>query len=198
MNTEEKILEAARSIFTKKGFAAARMQEIADEAGINKGLLHYYFKSKDRLFKAVFFEAFTKFVAHINQVFESNIPLFDKIEQFVDEYMDTMLANPELPVFVVNELNQKGDEFLDEIFQNRQAPNPFPLMLQIQMEVEAGRIRQINPFHLVISMISMCVFPFIARPLFNRVAQIEDQMYMALMENRKQEIVSLIINGIRK
>lgn len=198
MNTEEKILEAAREVFTQKGFAAARMQEIADEAGINKGLLHYYFRSKNRLFQAVFKEAFGKVVQHINQIFETELPLFEKIEIFVNRYMDILIKNPEIPAFVINELNQKGAKFVDELIEKGQRPNPLPLILQIQAEVEAGNIRPVNPFHLVLSILSMCVFPFIARPLFQSFTQVNDQQYMQLMQNRAQEITDLIINSIRK
>ena len=197
MNTEEKILEAARTVFTQKGYAAARMQEIADVAEINKGLLHYYFRSKERLFHAVFEEAFGRVVKHVNHIFESNLPLFEKIEGFVEKYMDTLLENPEVPAFVVNELNQKGEAFVKELMQKRQKPNPMPLIMQIQMEVDAGKIRQVNPFQLVLSLLSMCAFPFIARPLFKSFAQIDDRMYMQLMESRKKEIVDLVINGIK-
>jgi len=198
LDTEEKILEAARTVFTQKGFAAARMQEIADVAEINKGLLHYYFRSKNRLFQAVFREAFGKVVKHINQVFEADMPLLDKIEIFVRRYMETLMENPEVPAFVINELNQKGTGFIDELMERGQRPNPLPLIMQIQAEVEAGNIRPVNPFHLVLSMLSMCVFPFIARPLFQAFTQVNDQQYMHLMQNRAQEVTDLIINSIRK
>lgn len=198
MDTEEKILVAARAVFMQKGFAAARMQEIADEAQINKGLLHYYFRSKNRLFQAVFQEAFGKVILHINQVFETELPLFEKIEIFVTRYMQTLLDNPQLPVFVINELNQKGVDFIDELLDRGQRPNPLPLIMQIQAEVEAGNIRQVNPFHLVLSMLSMCVFPFIAQPLFQAFAQVNEQQYKQLLQNRAQEIIDLIIFSIRK
>ncbi len=196
-STEEKILEAAREVFTQKGFAAARMQEIADVAGINKGLLHYYFRSKNKLFRAVFDEAFAQFVLRVNKIFEADIPLFDKIEAFVDQYMDILIANPMLPSFVINELNQKGEAFVKDLLSRERRPNPLPLIGQIQMEVQAGRIRKVDPFHLFLNMLSMCAFPFVARPLFQGVARMDDATYLNLMKTRKQEIINFIHNAIR-
>ena len=95
--TEEKILSAARKIFTTKGMAGARMQDIANEAGINKALLHYYYRDKEKLFETIFLEEAQKFFPKINAIFQSDDPLFLKIEKFVDEYIDEMLENPYLP-----------------------------------------------------------------------------------------------------
>ena len=85
--TEAKILAAANKIFMQKGFAAARMQEVADEANINKALLHYYFRSKDKLFQAVLITALQNVFESIGRIFESDAPFFEKIEQFVDFYI---------------------------------------------------------------------------------------------------------------
>ena len=197
VTTEEKILRAAREVFTRKGFAAARMQEIADVAGINKGLLHYYFRSKNKLFHSVFIEAFGQFALRINEVFAADMPLFEKIEAFVEQYMDILISNPMLPSFVINELNQKGDAFVKEILNRGSKPNFLPLIGQIQMEVQAGRIREVNPFHLVLNMLSLCAFPFIARPMFQGIAQVDDEAYLKLMETRKREIIDFIHNAIR-
>lgn len=196
-STEDKILNAAREVFTRKGFAATRMQEIADQAGINKGLLHYYFRNKNKLFHAVFDEAFDQFILRINEVFAADMPLFEKTDAFVSQYMAILIANPALPSFVINELNQKGEAFVKELMSRKNKPNPLPLIGQIQMEVQAGRIREVNPFHLVLNMISLCVFPFVARPLFQGIAQVDDETYLNLMESRKPEIIDFIHNAIR-
>ncbi|MCB0568847.1 MAG: TetR/AcrR family transcriptional regulator [Phaeodactylibacter sp.] len=195
--TEGRILEAARQVFMRKGFAAARMQEIADVAGINKGLLHYYYRNKNKLFKAVFDEAFERFALQANTIFAADIPLFEKIESFVSEYMDIMLENPSLPAFVINELNQKGEEFVRGIMNSKHRPNPLPLIGQIQLEVEAGRIRPVNSLHMMLNMLSLCAFPFIARPMFQGIAQVDDATYMKLMESRKREVTDFILNAIR-
>ena len=108
-STEGKILDAAKKVFTKKGMYGARMQEIADEAGINKALLHYYFRSKDKLFDAIFHEAFHDFVPRAFKSFKSEMPFEDKLSLFVSNYIDIIIENPYLPLFIINEINQKPE-----------------------------------------------------------------------------------------
>ncbi|NRA49312.1 MAG: TetR/AcrR family transcriptional regulator [Phaeodactylibacter sp.] len=198
LTTEEKIRHAARKVFTSKGFAAARMQEIADEAEINKGLLHYYYRSKKKLFQAIFDEAFTRFSSDINQVFGADIPLFEKIEQFVDRYISMVIVNPELPGFIINELNQKGEAFIQEILSRQTRPNPMPLITQIQAEAEAGRIRPINPAELFLNILSLCLFPFLARPMFQGMTGINNETYEEMMRQRKQEVAKFVIDAIKQ
>lgn len=193
-----KILEAAKEVFTKKGYAAARTQEIAEVAGVNKGLLHYYKWNKEKLFRAVFNEAFHEIALSVNNVFEADIPLFEKIEKFVTTYTDILLKNPHVPSFVINELNQNQEDFIADILSRKEKPNPMKLLVQIQMEAQAGRIRpDITPFNLFLSMLSMCAFPFVARPLLQQLVQIDDETYMQFIEQRKTEVTQFIIRAIQ-
>ena len=194
-----KILAAAKEVFTQKGYAAARTQEIAEAAGVNKGLLHYYKWNKEKLFRAVFDEAFHDLMVSINSVFEADIPLFEKIEKFVDTYMDVLIANPALPSFVINELNQNQEVFVKDILNRKERPNPMKLLVQIQLEAQAGRIREdVTPFNFFLNMLSICAFPFVARPLLQQLIQIDDQTYMQLMQKRKKEVTDFIIHAIQK
>jgi AcrR family transcriptional regulator len=98
ITTEEKILIAARKVFIEKGWDGARMQEIADNAGINKALLHYYFRNKEQLFKRVFAGIVGKLIPNLNTIIQSEQPIFEKIQAFIDAYLDFLLANQELPL----------------------------------------------------------------------------------------------------
>src|SRR5690242_10851815 len=152
---EEKILAAARKVFMSKGMAGARMQDIADEAGINKALVHYYFRDKDKLFETIFMEEAQKFFPRINMIFQSEKPLFEKIEDFVCEYIDEMQKNPFLPWFVINEINRDPDQFLNKIWGKENQPKPAKFLEQIEAEVKKGAIKKISPMHLLMNMISM-------------------------------------------
>lgn len=196
--TEEKILAAARKVFTTKGMAGARMQDIADEAGMNKALLHYYFRDKDKLFETVFLAEAQKFFPTINAIFASEQPLFEKIETFVSEYIDEMVENPYLPWFVINEINRDPDQFMYKIWGKDNLPKPGKLLEQIEAEIKAGRIRPISPVHLLMNMISMTIFPFVGKPMFVRNLRLSDKQFREIMEQRKKEIPSFIINAIRK
>jgi AcrR family transcriptional regulator len=198
IQAKDKILAAARKVFTTKGMAGARMQDIADEAGINKALLHYYYKDKDKLFETVFLEEAQKFFPKINAIFNSGQPLFEKIEHFVAEYIDEMIENPYLPWFVLNEINRDPDQFMYKIWGKDNLPKPARLLEQVEQEIKAGRIRKISPLHLLMNMISMTIFPFVGKPMFVRNLRLSDKQFREIMEQRKKEIPAFIISAIKK
>ncbi len=198
VSTEEKILAAARKVFTTKGMNGARMQDIADEAGINKALLHYYFRDKDKLFETIFVVEAQRFFPKINMIFQSDTPLFEKIENFVSEYIDEMLEHPYLPWFVINEMNRDSEKFIDKVWGKENLPKPVKLLEQIEKEVKAGRIKKINPVHLLMNMISMTMFPFVGRPMFALNLQLSDKQFIEIMEQRKKEVPKFIIDSIKK
>jgi TetR/AcrR family transcriptional regulator len=195
---EEKILSAARKIFTTKGMAGARMQDIANEAGINKALLHYYYRDKEKLFETIFLEEAQKFFPKINAIFQSDDPLFLKIEKFVDEYIDEILENPYLPWFVLNEINRDPDKFMYKIWGENNLPKPGKFLDQIEKEIKKGTIKRINPVHLLMNLLSMTIFPFIAKPMITRNLHMTDTRFKEAMEERKKEIPKFIIDSIRK
>jgi AcrR family transcriptional regulator len=197
MTTEEKIFNAARIVFQKKGFAGARMQEIADEAGINKAMLHYCFKNKELLFKAVFMNAFGQLAPQINEIFKSNDSVFDKIRKFTHSYISFVMLNPYLPQFVIQEMNN-NPEFVMAFLNNEKRPNPAILIAQIEKEIATGIIKPINPKQLLLDIFSMTVFPFAAKMMVKGMIQISDAEFNQMMEERKTSIAEQIINSIKK
>ena len=197
MTTEEKIFNAARIVFQKKGFAGARMQEIADEAGINKAMLHYYFKNKELLFQAVFMNAFSQLVPQINEIFNSRDSVFEKIRKFTHSYISFVILNPYLPPFVIQEMNN-NPEFVLSFLENENRPNPSVLISQIEKEIASGIIKPINPKHLLMNLISMTVFPFAAQMMIKGMLQISDTEFNQMMEERKTSIAEQIINSIKR
>lgn len=195
--TEEKILSAAKKVFISKGMAGARMQDIADEAGINKALLHYYFKNKEQLFENIFTKLTHGFWQQITIVFESDTPLFEKISTFCSMYIDKVIENPYIPLFVLYEMNQRPTGFVKKMFRNN-PPRPAKLMQQIEAEVRAGNIRPTNPPQLIMNMLSLCVLPFIAKPMFMTVMSLDEKTFLDLMYERKKSVPEFIINSIKK
>lgn len=196
-STEQKILVAAKQVFIEKGLAGARMQDIADRAGINKALLHYYFRSKDRLFEVIFLEAVQRFLPRVNILFESDQPLFEKIRDFIRTYIDMLIENPYLPSFVLHELHkQEPTEFLQRIWNGKQ-PAIHKFIEQVNKEAAAGIIKPVSPVNLMLNMVSMCIFPFVGKPMAKMVWQLNDKQFLQLMHERKTSVAEFVIDSIR-
>jgi AcrR family transcriptional regulator len=195
-STEEKILAAARKIFLNKGMDGARMQDIADEAGINKALLHYYFRSKDKLFEQIFLEVASSMLPRIFSIFQSDDTLFTKIEKFCDTYITQEIKTPYVPIFILNEVNRQPQAFLKKVLGNTRPPVE-KLLQQIEQETKAGIIKPIDPLQLLLNTLSLCIFPFLASPMIQLLTGMEAKKFRALMEERKKLVPQLIIESIK-
>ncbi|MCX6256469.1 MAG: TetR/AcrR family transcriptional regulator [Bacteroidia bacterium] len=195
--TELKILSAARKIFIRKGLDGARMQEIANEAGINKALVHYYFRNKQKLFEAVFTEVFRNFLPQISGVLKSEIPLTDKIEAIVGKYIDFLQKNPYLPMFVMNEINRNPDKLANLLKSN--GIEPEDITGQIKNGLDNIELRDIKPEHLIVNILSLCIFPFAAKSMIEKFLFKGDlKKFNAFFNERKSEVTRFIINSIVK
>lgn len=195
--TEQRILAAAKKIFLSKGLDGARMQDIADEAGINKAMLHYYFRSKDKLFETIFEDIALHFMPRITDIFESDQTLFQKIETFCCTYIEQVKETPYLPVFVLSEASKRPAALMKKMFGNKKPPVHI-FFQEVQKEIVAGTIKPIQPAQLFLNMISMCVFPFMAKPMLEHAAGISKKQFDALIEERKKMIPEFIIASIKK
>jgi len=195
-DTEVLILDAARKVFLENGFDGTTMQKIADEAGINKALLHYYFRSKDRLFEAVFIEAFSKMIPNLMNVFTSEASLFEKIHGFADTYISALLQFPQIPLFILHELKRNPDRLVELIKSS--GINPEIFLNMIHQEIKKGSIRPIDPHQLLVNMLGLCIFPFAARPMIQGFIFKNDSVaYEKFLEDRKKEVAGFIINAIK-
>jgi len=198
LNTEEKIFEAAKKIFVKRGFDGARMQEIADEAGINKALLHYYYRSKDKLFNVIFDEMLAQLTGKINTLLMSSDDIFELIDSFVDYYTDFLKQNPSMPIFIMNEIYQNPERMKQRIAEKGKFPKPNMIFEKFTHQIEIGEIKEINPIYFVLNMISMCIFPFIARPMIQTIFEIGDPIFDFIIDDRKSFVKETLINSIKK
>lgn len=197
--TEEKILEAARNVFSRKGMDGARMQEIADEAGINKALLHYYFRSKEKLFEMIFREATSRILPGVKGSFASEVSFEEKVRHFVESYYNLLTRNRFLPVFVLTELSRKPDLLQRHFLSVMQREDALIKTVEtaIRRAIDAGEIRPINPYDLILNMIALCVFPFIASPIFKTLTAMSDEEYEALLHARKKTVVDFVMASLR-
>ena len=196
-STEERILEAAKTVFIAKGMEGARMQEIADEAGINKSLLHYYFRNKETLFKAVFQNAVKDLMPAILTVITSEKPLLQKIEEFMALHIGFIHSNPLVPLFLISETMRNPNRVLDGFRTTVDPAMTSRFKEEIRRNVEAGTIRPIDPYQLIINMLSLSVFPSIARPILSGFFNLSDEEYDELLRKRKTNVSEFIINSLR-
>lgn len=196
-----KIFEAAKEVFIHKGFDGARMQEIADKAGISKALLHYYFRSKENLFLQVLSKAVDNFFPQIILIFNSNQTLFEKIELFLKEHISFLEQNNFLPFFLISELTKNNDKVIN-IFvgkfsqlKDNQLQN---FVVQVQEEVQKGNIKVIDPIQLLINILSLSVFPFLISPIIKQIFFNNDEKQLNIyMQERKKNVAEFIINSIK-
>lgn len=196
-NTEDQILAAAKDVFQAKGMDGARMQEIADTAGINKAMLHYYYRSKQKLFEAVFNKAFKLFAPQMDMILNDENSIETKIRNFTSNYIGFIAKHPFLPNFVIHELNRNPD-FIGEMAKTQGFPNLSKFKQQVDKEVEQGLLNPISSDQLFIHMLSLCVFPFVAKPLLKALTQSNNAQYDAIIEQRQTEVADFIINAIKK
>jgi AcrR family transcriptional regulator len=183
-STEEKIKTAARKLFTQKGFAATKTRDIANEAGINLALLNYYFRSKEKLFEIIMRENLGHFFQGVLIIVnDAKTSFYTKIELLVDFYISRLLDNPDVPLFVLNEARNNPENL----------PIQFNLlnsyfMKQLMEETKKGRVKKLDPSHLMMNLLGLSIFPFVARPMVQKIRNINDKAFESLMMERKKLI----------
>jgi TetR/AcrR family transcriptional regulator len=191
MTTEENILQHARAIFYRKGLAGARMQEIADHAGINKAMLHYYFKTKEQLFEKVFGQAFEVFAGKIAEIFSGDLNLEDMITAYVNHTVDSLTENPGIAVFVMNELSYNPAR-VTQLFAGKEKIN----MGNFKEQVEKKTQGKTDAETLFIDMVALCVYPFVIAPVFTKLLDKTDQQYKDLLQSRKVHVINQILSRL--
>lgn len=193
--TEQRILDAARKVFIRKGMAGARMQEVAEEAGINKALLHYYFRDKQRLFEGVFKDSAQRQFGCIWDSLEKSEDLFQAIGDFVQAYLDRMIEDPLLPLFIANEVNRDPEGLADFIDKGKAGRARFIHL--VDQARERGHIIDIDPRELLVNIMALCAHPFIARPMLTHIHGISDEGFRRMILKRKKTVPEFIIRSIR-
>ncbi len=246
LQTDQIILEAARKVFQRSGLGGSRMQEIADEAGINKASLHYYYRSKEKLFQTVFRQDFQKFkIPLVSILRDPALTLEERIRSFVGSYIKTLSENPGLPLFIMQELSSnpdrlislveekllriaeetdqkldftvdtlnqtshksghannksghannksghkehKSDDSVHAVADKKEEPFLGLFICQIRDGMKSGKLNRVDPEQFILSLISMCVFPFVGRPMVRLLLRKDEQQYKGFLIEREKEI----------
>ena len=186
--THQKIKTAARAVFHQKGYAATRTRHIAQAAGINLALLNYHFKSKEQLFNLIMLETFTGLVASIKEIVtHPNTTLHQKISDLVATYIDQLLQEPQIPLFIVSEIRNNPQILVD----NLQIPDIIfqsAFARQYAEAVQNGSIAPLPILHFLMNLLGFTVFPFIAQPMLQAIGSLSPEQFTQLMHQRKQLI----------
>ncbi len=203
-DTERRILEAARRVFVSRGTAGARMQEIAAEAGVNQALLHYYFRTKDTLARAVFREAAARVFPPLLQILGSDAPIEERIERIVHHYIDVLREHPFLPGYVLSELTfdpQNIPVVMQEVMGAERVAAARAIMQKLDRELaaraDAGDFRPMRADQFLVNMGSLGVFPFAARPMFAHLLGMDDPAWERFLKTRRAELPRFILNAMR-
>jgi len=204
-DTEARILDAAHAVFVRRGTAGARMQEIADEAGVNKALLHYYFRSKSRLAAAVFQRVARALFLRVSEILGSDAEIEDKVRRVVRLYLDQLTKTPYAPAYVISELNQHPDraaQFVDAVRHIREqslnADVLETLGKQLRRRARAGTMHAISTPQFVANLASLCIFPFAARPMLCTILDLDDRGFARFIDERKTALPEFFLNALRR
>lgn len=185
--TEDKIIQAAEKIFVRDGYDGARMQDIANEAEINKALLHYYFRSKEKLFQQILQRKMSTFLPKIQMIVKADMTVPAKLEAIVEGYLQMLFANPRLPIFLIYSAYRDPsilEHMPREIFDD--------LIGFLRKAIKQGEMKKVDPEQLIVSIMGMCVFPFVARPIASHMLGKDEEEYSRFLKKRKREILRIL------
>lgn len=197
-NMEQAILDAAERLFLKKGFKATSTIQIAKEAGCNQALVHYYFRTKERLFEGIFQQKIKFFVGALLDVGEEDLPFIEKLERRISSHFEAIRTDPRLPLFFLNELSANPDR-IDAI---RHVVGDLPerainrLDKELKAEIKKGKIRPVSVRDLLITMVSLNLMAFMGAPMFKLMTGIGDGQYDDFLDQRKKENVRIVLKSL--
>ncbi len=192
-STEHRILLAAEQVFLEKGMAGARMQDIADRAGINKALLHYYFRSKEKLFDAIFEANFKQFIPVLDKVIQENMDLKTALKRLANLYYELLTAKPYLPIFILTEINRNPGQIETNLINKMGIRGVINRIIE---KMKNEQTIQADPRQVVISTISAIIFPFVARQLLiPLVFENDPENFQQFMDDRR-DFLPLMIDSL--
>jgi AcrR family transcriptional regulator len=196
-STEQKIFEAARDIFQSKGLEGARMQEIADKAEINKSMLHYYYRSKEKLFEKVYELSIIKLIPQVASLLNEDMPLDVKLRKFSAKYLELIKANPDIPLFVIHEMN-KNPNRLKKFIAREVGRRVKPFLEQLKEEREKGKTVNLPPEQIFVNIMSMLIFPFLGRPVLQVIFEMDEDAFSNFIAVREAFIPDYLVSIVLK
>lgn len=202
-DAERKIIDAARELFYEKGFTGITVRDIANKAEVNLALLHYYFRTKDKIFEIVFSEAFSLLFKQLNKALSSDVDAFEKIRLIISCYITTNVKYPQLASFIMHELSVNSDfvwSIITSYKEKRDINNNYAIFFEeIRKLGKEKKIKEIDPKVLFIDIMSLSLFPFMANVFISNFLYPKNKIeYNKMIKDRIEHVYTLIINSITK
>lgn len=191
LSKEEQIKATAKEIFFYKGNLHATTQEIADEAGVNRSLINYYFRSRDQLFKTVYNEAVETMRSQLDNVIYAPIPFEQKLASLIEVYMTEIVKYPYKESFLITEMCSKN--FL--LKERKKSPSLITFLEEIKLEMEKGTINKTDPLHFIINLFSLMAYPVIMAPLYRKLFDLNKEKFEHLLSERKALILKIMLEN---
>lgn len=196
-NRENSILSAAEHLFLEKGFSGTSTTEIAKCAGCNQALVHYYYRTKEKLFAAIFERKVKLFFSDLMKTIEPSMSLREKVERIISAHFEMLMKNPRIPFLIINEVSTNADRI--KVLRNRiestVVPHVAELLAQYEQEVAAGTVGNIDPMNLIFTMLSLNIAPFLMKPTLIEVLGKEG--YDAFLDQRKNENIRIVLASLK-
>ncbi|MBP7507335.1 MAG: TetR/AcrR family transcriptional regulator [Prolixibacteraceae bacterium] len=197
-NTEQTILEAAEKLFLDKGFALTSTVEIAKEAGCNQAMVHYYFRTKEKLFNIIFENKIQELMQAVYGNDDLSLPFTERLKRMIEAHYEVLARNPKFPIIFFNELSTNPERFREMVQKMSQLPKTLIERFSddLNKEISEGRIRKITPLDLLQTVVSLNITPFLINPLFREITGLNNVEFQKLMSKRKQENVLIIMRSL--
>ena len=199
--TEEQILKVAEEMFLAKGFNATSTSEIARLVGCNQALVHYYYRTKEKLFAQIFIAKVNTMLKSFKNIANTELPFMDRIKSYISDYYDFLTKNRMLPFFVLNELlmNTERRKFIRQNLMTNEAFRKiyYDFDASVRKAVDEGVIRKIEPLDLLMTIVSMVVFVFMSLPVYCDLLSLSEEERETYLAHKKQEVTELLLNSFR-
>jgi len=198
-NMEQAILKSATELFLRKGFKATSTTEIAKMAGCNQALVHYYFRTKDRLFEAIFREKLKFFIAALLEAGEEDLPYEERLRKKIESHFDAIRVDPGLPLFFFSEIssNPKRIDAIKATVGDMPSKVLEKMELELQQEITKGRVEPIKAKDLLMTIVSLNIMAFLGEPIFKIMTKMSDEEYEEFLNKRKKENVKIVLSRLK-